>query len=143
MNYSGWHYPETHSKVEITWSHPRQPANFRQSRVSKPCNYHLWTQRRIRHMFTQNLANTLACNIVSARHRHNICTFHSHVTGTKITLRSSSYAPLTVPTTRTVCATPAFIVCMPVFWNSLHLCDTFSIVHERLETFILRTAHDI
>jgi len=35
--------------------------------VCKACNCHIWALRHIRHLLTQDIANTLACSIVGAR----------------------------------------------------------------------------
>ena len=43
----------------------------------------------------------------------------NRVTGTRMSLRSSTRSLMTVPRTNTVCASRSFSVCAPVVWNSL------------------------
>ena len=35
--------------------------------VAKACNYHVWALRHIRHLLTTDIAQTLACSIVSSK----------------------------------------------------------------------------
>ena len=71
----------------------------------------------------------------------------NRVTGTRMSLRSASRALLTVPFTRTVCASRAFRVCAPIVWNrlpvDLQFCDCFKTFKSRLKTFLFRSACNI
>ena len=35
--------------------------------VAKACNYHIWALRHIRHLLTENIAQILACSIVTSK----------------------------------------------------------------------------
>ena len=63
----------------------------------------------------------------------------NRVTGTRMSLRSASRALLTVPFTRTVCASRAFRVCAPIVWSrlpaDLQFCDCFK-TFKNFKTFL-------
>jgi hypothetical protein len=71
----------------------------------------------------------------------------NRVTGTGMSLRSSSRSLMAVPRTKTVCASRSFSVCAPVVWNSLppdiQSCSCFKTFKSKLKTFLFRRAYDI
>ena len=71
----------------------------------------------------------------------------NRVTGTRMSLRSSTRSLMTVPRTNTVCASRSFSVCAPVVWNSLppdiQSCSCFKTFKSKLKTFLFRRAYDV
>ena len=94
----------------------------------------------IKHRINYKIA-VLTYKVRATSTPHYLNNLLSHrITGTRMALRSASRALLTIPVTRTVCASRAFSVCAPVnIWNSLptdlQLCDRFTSFKKRLETF--------